>query len=548
MVIGDRRSVSMDTVNAYAGSHAVHISMPGHGGRAGIVQERLALVEGREYTGRIVLRADDSVAPLEVSLVWGGGASDRETVAIDEAAVAYTTVPLTFTAGKSTDNGRLEIVGRGSGNLSIGAVSLMPADNVSGWRADTIALLEELNAPVYRWPGGNFVSGYDWEDGIGDPDRRPPRKNPAWKGIEHNDVGINEYMTLMRLIEAEPFIAVNTGLGGAEAAAREVEYANGSTETPMGKLRAEHGHPEPYGVAWWAVGNEMYGEWQLGHMPLAEYVTKHNRVVDAMRAVDSSIRPIAVGAVGEWSRQMLASSAHHMDLISEHIYWQDEEDLVEHVQQISARIKSVADAHRSYRNEIGALEGKDIRIAMDEWNYWYGPYEYGELGVRYYLQDALGIAAGLHEFFRNSDMYFMANYAQTVNVIGAIKTTETQADLETTGLVLKLYRHHFGTTPVSVSGDFEPLDIAAALTEDGRALTVAVVNPTAEHRTIGLDIEGSTLTGSGRRWLLTGADRWAHNAPGMKRQVDVGETSFTEFPTAMDVEPLSVTVFELAIR
>ena len=115
----------------------------------------------------------------------------------------------------STDNGRIEIVATGKGHFYVGTVSIMPDDNILGWRADTVALFKELNSPVYRWPGGNFVSGYDWKDGIGDPDRRPPRKNPAWKGIEHNDVGIHEFMELCREINAEAFIAVNTGLGGA---------------------------------------------------------------------------------------------------------------------------------------------------------------------------------------------------------------------------------------------------------------------------------------------------------------------------------------------
>ena len=124
----------------------------------------------------------------------------------------------------------------------------MPADNVQGWRADTLARLEELDSPVYRWPGGNFVSGYDWKDGIGDPDRRPPRKNPAWKGIESNDVGIDEFMVLCRELGTEPFIAVNTGLGGAEAAAEELEYMNGAADEPDGPApRGERPSPSPTG-------------------------------------------------------------------------------------------------------------------------------------------------------------------------------------------------------------------------------------------------------------------------------------------------------------
>ena len=335
MVLGEKSGVTMEKENSYVGDHTPRVRLPGEGKPAGIQQERLGLVRGRRYTGRIVLAGDPGAAPIEVSLVWGAGASDRDTVTIARIGEAYAKTSLAFTAGGSTDNGRLEIVGRGTGSFCIGTVSLMPADTIRGWRADTAALVKELNAPVYRWPGGNFVSGYDWKDGIGDPDRRPPRKNPAWKGVEHNDVGIHEFIDLCREIGTEPFIAVNTGLGGAKGAAEEVEYTNGGPETPMGKLRAKNGHPLPFDVKWWAIGNEMYGDWQLGHMPLSEYVKKHIRVVEAMRAVDPTIWPIAVGQLGDWSREMLTHCAGHMSLISEHLYCQDRDSVEAHVPQLA---------------------------------------------------------------------------------------------------------------------------------------------------------------------------------------------------------------------
>ena len=548
MIVGDKEAVSMVTQDSYVGQHTPRIALSGDGKPGGLLQERLGLVDGKEYTGRIVLAGDPQAGPVRVSLVWGGGATDRDTVTIEKIGRAYATFPLRFTSHGSTDNGRLEIVGTGKGHFLIGTVSLMPADNILGWRADTVALLKQLNAPVYRWPGGNFVSGYDWKEGLGDSDRRPPRKNPAWKGIEHNDVGLHEFLDLCREIDAEAFIAVNTGQGGAEAAAEEIEYVNGRADTPMGRLRARNGHPKPWGVKWWAIGNEMYGNWQLGHMPLAEYVKKHNRVVDAMRKVDPGFNPIAVGAKGRWSEQMMTTCADHMSLISEHLYWQDRDDVVSHVAQIAARIREVADAHRGYRKSIAALAGKDIRIAMDEWNYWYGPNEYGELGVRYFLQDALGMAVGLHEFFRNSDIYFMANYAQTVNVIGAIKTTKTEAEFETTGLVLKLYRERFGDVPVQVAGDFKPLDVVAALSPDRTAVTVGVVNPTDEPQRLALKLSGGKFTGRGQKWTLTGAGKWSHNAPGKPRQVDIVQSSFSETIDPLEVAPLSVTLYSFFLR
>ena len=241
-----RRSAAL---SSYVGKYTPKIQLPGGGKPGGILQQRLALVDGKGYSGRIVLAGDPSAAPIEVSLVWGGGASDRETVTVDDITRRYAKVPLRFTARGATDNGRLEIVGKGTGSFLVGTVSLMPANNINGWRADTVALLKELNAPVYRWPGGSFVSGYNWKDGVGDPDRRPPRENPAWKGIEHNDVGIHEFISLCREINAEPFILVNTGFAGAELAAggsrvrqRRPRYPDGETaspERPSGTLRRQ---------------------------------------------------------------------------------------------------------------------------------------------------------------------------------------------------------------------------------------------------------------------------------------------------------------------
>ena len=389
MIIGEKGAVTMmagnstrawprerrsPALSSYVGVHTPRIQLPGDGKPCGMFQQRLALVDGKGYSGRIVLAGDPSAAPIEVSLVWGSGASDRDTVTVDELSPSYAKMPLQFTAGGTTDNGRLEIVGKGTGSFLVGTISLMPADNIKGWRADTVALLKELNAPVYRWPGGSFVSGYNWKDGVGDPDRRPPRENPAWKGIEHNDVGIHEFMDLCREINAEPFIVVNTGFADAKLAAEEVEYVNGGPETPMGKLRAKNGHPEPFGVKWWGVGNETFDQ------PIAEYVKKHKRVEEAMRAIDPSFEAIAVGSASadEWSKKMLASCANHMNLIGEHWYWQSKEDLADHVAQVPAGIKRIADLHRGYRKTLDSLKGKDIRSVMDEWDYWYGRNEYGE--------------------------------------------------------------------------------------------------------------------------------------------------------------------------
>jgi alpha-N-arabinofuranosidase len=540
MVVGDKGSVSMVKEGAYVGEHTPRVTLAGGGKPGGLFQERLGLQQGREYVGRIVLAGDASAGPIEVRLAWGGGAGERHIVKVPLSGSGFATTALRFRAGGTTDNGRLEIIGRGTGSFKVGTVSLMPADNVHGWRADTLARLRELDSPVYRWPGGNFVSGYDWKDGIGDPDKRPPRKNPAWKGIEHNDVGLAEFMQLCREVGTEAYVAVNTGLGGVDSAAQLVQYANGATDTPMGKLRAQHGNLRPFDVRLWAVGNEMYGDWQLGHMPLEKYIEKHKAIVDGMRKVDPKTRLVGVGAVGKWSEAMLTYAPSHMDLLSEHIYWQDKPTVQEHVAQTAEGIRKIADAHRAYRKDIPALEGKDIRIALDEWNFWYGGNEYGELGTRYFLQDGLGAAAALHEMFRNSDIYWMANYAQTVNVIGAIKTSKTDAEMEATGLVLAAYRRHFGTLPLKFTGDAGPLDVSMALTPGRDAITVAVVNPTGEPRSVALDVRGAKTAGEATSILITGKDKWSYNAPGQPRGVEL--TRSTVRSATVEAPPLSVVL------
>jgi alpha-N-arabinofuranosidase len=545
-VIGAAGSASMTTGQAYSGEQDCEITAAGDA--TGIYQDELGLVAGKEYVGRIVIAGDQSAAPVRVSLVWGAGPDDRETVNIKKLSGRVRKQKLAFRAGGSTGNGRLEIVSEGRGSFRIGAVSLMPADNVEGFRADTLALLRELNSPIYRWPGGNFVSGYDWRDGLGERDRRPTRTNPAWTGIETNDVGLDEFVRFCRLIDTEPMIAVNTGFGDAYSAAAEVEYANGSSKTYYGKKRAQNGHKKPYQVKWWCVGNEMYGGWQMGYMKLHHYVLKHNQVEEKMRQVDPAIKTIGVGNVGDWTEGMLTSCSNNMDLISEHFYCQTKGDLLSHIRQIPHNVKHIADAHREYRRSFTGPEWKAIPVALDEWNYWYGPHVYGELGTRYFLQDALGIAAGLHEYFRNSDIYFMANYAQTVNVIGCIKTTKTEAGFATTALPLMLYRKYFGTIPVRVAASESPLDITAAWTTDGTALTVAVVNPTWDTYRLKLNIENARAAQKAKTWVITGENPIVYNTPGEEPKVAIKKTGVTDLTAKAAIAPLSVTLYKMPVQ
>ncbi len=438
-------SFEMDTENPFVGKHTPKFTLK-KDEPASLTQWGLQLKPDTKYVGYVWFKCSEgpestdiglTVSRISVSRSFFSFSPSPKTVPIKvgdyyKHEFEFTLDAKNFYEIEKDASFALNINLKGSGTVHIGCVSLMPADNVHGMRADTLELLKRLNSPVYRWPGGNFVSGYDWKDGIGDRDKRPPRKNPAWKGVEPNDFGLDELMQFCNILNTEPYIAVNTGDGGVKSAVEELEYANGTADTPMGKLRKANGHAEPYGVIWWGIGNEMYGNWQIGHMPVEKYVEKNNEFVDAFRKADPKVKCIAVGHVGKWDEAFLPGAANHMDLFSEHFYCSEKkESVADHVRAIPKSIKNIADAHRKYRETLPGFKDRKppVPIALDEWNYWYGDHVFGELGTRYFQKDGLGIAAGFHYFARLSYIFLLANYAQTLNLIGCIKTSKTAAQM-----------------------------------------------------------------------------------------------------------------------
>jgi alpha-N-arabinofuranosidase len=543
-------SLTMDVERPYVNNWSVKISVSDRARNEvhGIIQDGLSVVKGREYVGYVVAAGKGT---LEATLAWPDEARGYQTVIVNNINADFTTVPIRFRAGGSTEDASLSLGMRGPGEVWIGAVSMMPADNIKGMRADTLKLLKRLGGTIYRWPGGNFVSGYDWRDGIGPRDKRPTRKNPAWKGLEYNDFGIDEFIVFCREVGAEPLVVVNSGLGSPELASALVEYCNGDPDTRYGSRRASGGHSRPYHVRWWGVGNEMWGGFQLGHTSLENYVTRHNEFVRAMRAVDPEIKCVAVGGAdrGGWSETMLSGCADTTDLISEHFYVKaSNKDLAEHVFRISESVRRKVKWQRHLWQTLPALRGKRIPIALDEWNYWYGEPVYGQLGVRYYLRDALGIASGVHEMARNPDVFYMANYAQTVNVIGCIKTTKTDAAFATTALPLMLYRRHFGPISVKVSKAVGPVDVQVALTEDRSKATVGIINASDIERAVKLNVVGGRLTSKAKRYVITGEGEMAYNSPGQPPNVAAAETNSVAFdPTRVRVPPISVTLYVVDI-
>jgi alpha-L-arabinofuranosidase len=496
--VGPDEFVTMDETKAYVGEWSPLVRLEVDAPH-GISQSGLALRAGRAYTGRVAL-AGSPGAKVSISLVWGPNPGDRQTIDVPAPTGGYATIPLSLTARADSSDGRFEVVGTGTGSFRVGVASLMPADNVSGFRAATIRYLKELGIEIARWPGGNFVSAYDWRDGIGERDRRPPRRELAWNGLESNDMGIDDFMTFCRLVGAVPYLAVNSGLGDAHSAAEEVEYVNGPPTSRLGGLRAANGHPVPYGVKIWGVGNEMYGPWQWGHMLITQYAEKHNLMVEAMRKVDPTIQVIASGATPEeaswcyienrqlgtfperetvseplpfafgssqdWTGALLKTSADHIDYLGEHFYGYpnlvidpatlqfvlSDEPMELKVRRLSNRVQFKFEAWEEYLRRFPRLKDKDIRFAFDEWSPRNRALGGGTPPVNHPMLNPLTNALVYHEFFRHSDRVGLAVATGGMGTL-ASDTYGDAIGLRLEGQVMKVLHDHFaGALPVAVDG------------------------------------------------------------------------------------------------
>jgi alpha-N-arabinofuranosidase len=492
--VGPNEVVVMDKAQPFVGDQTPRIQLD-RSTPHGIRQSGLTLVKGKRYTGHIFLRGTRG-AGVKVTLIWGEAANDRQTVAFAALPSTYRKFPLSFEAKADTAEGTLEITGTGSGSFHIGTVSLMPAENVQGFRPDTITLLRQLKSGFWRLPGGNFISDFNWYDSVGDPDKRPPVLDYAWNAVQPNDVGMDEFMTLCKLIGVEPYITVNAGFGDAHSAAEEVEYMNGSVNTRLGALRARNGHPEPYHVKFWNIGNEPWGTFQLGHTDLKYYVLKHNEFAKAMRKVDPSITLIASGLMLEdmnlkgemrakyvgnlqplfgtdvdWTGGLLAHCWGNFDGIAEHWYAQPgrhfdlerakslppdaptenayvkvDQTPLEWARYAANVVRRKAEEWQGYQQQFPGMLDKKIFLSIDEYAYFGGGFN---RGVNLKLALAYGML--FNEMLRHTD--FLKMSAHTMGV-STLDYNSTAATFNTTGLLFKLYGEHFvGSIPVALSGN-----------------------------------------------------------------------------------------------
>jgi alpha-N-arabinofuranosidase len=363
--------------------------------------------------------------------------------------------------------------------------------------------VKELKPAIVRWPGGNFSSGYHWGDGVGNW-KRPTRFDMAWGAEEPNTFGTDEFMQWCRLVNAEPFVVVNAGNGTPEEAAQWVEYCNSSTNTQYASLRRSLGHHEPYGVKLWGIGNELYGNWQIGfNVDGAECARKTIEFANEMRKVDPNIELVAVGCEDpEWNLDMVKHAGECFDYLSVHIYIggaKPYKELTAIPVNIEQRLNGIYSLIQSARQKYGIKH--DIKLAFDEWNVWYPEAKEPLLEQMTNIGDAVFTGGVLNALERLCNKVPIGGFAQTVNVLPLILTSdEGSMVLSPQYLVFKLYGANTGNlvlksvvdTPsdfVSELGEHVPfVDLSATITEDRKTLYLHVVN---RHETESMELKMS---------------------------------------------------------
>ena len=311
-----------------------------------------------------------------------------------------------------------------------------------GFRQDVLGLVRELKVPVVRYPGGNFVSGYNWEDGIGDKSLRPRKLDLAWLTVESNQVGIDEFQEWAKRAGTEVMMAVNLGTRGPDEARNLIEYCNSRTDTYYANLRRKNGFEEPFGFKLWCLGNEMDGDWQICHKTAEEYGRAATETAKVLKWVDPSIELVACGSsdphmptYGAWERTVLEHTYDYVDYVSLHCYYGNRSgntaDFLARAEDMDQFIKNTA----AICDEIKAKKNsnKTVNLSFDEWNVWYRTKDEEKqmerwqtaphlLEEKYNFEDALLVGCMLMTLQNNCDRVKIGCLAQLVNVIAPIMT------------------------------------------------------------------------------------------------------------------------------
>lgn len=386
-----------------------------------------------------------------------------------------------------------------------------PSSDEYCFRKDVIELVKELNVPVVRYPGGNFVSNFFWEDSVGPKDQRKKRLDLAWRTTEPNEVGINEFTKWAKAAGTSVMMAVNLGTRGTADALNLLEYCNLDTDSHYASLRRTHGDKEPYGIKLWCMGNEMDGPWQVGQKTAYEYGRLAAETAKAMKLMDDSIECVACGSAhinmptfGAWEKEVLELSYDYIDYISLHQYFEnkagDTEDFFASIDDLDKFIDTVTSICDEVKKSKGS--NKTVNLSFDEWNCWYHVTEQDDdrmknspwglaphlLEDNYTFEDAIVNGLALIKFIKHSDRVKIACLAQLVNVIAPIRAEKggpawrqtifypfEHASRYGRGTALKT-ELVTGTHSTSSHKDVTDVEAAAVLNKDKTVVTVFAVN------------------------------------------------------------------------
>ncbi|MBS4200477.1 alpha-N-arabinofuranosidase [Bacillus sp. FJAT-49732] len=389
-----------------------------------------------------------------------------------------------------------------------------PESDENGFRKDVIELVKEIDVPLIRYPGGNFVSGYNWEDGIGPKENRPRRLELAWRTIETNELGTNEFVDWAKLVNAEVNMAVNLGTRGIEEARNLLEYCNHPSGTYYSDLRISHGYKEPHKIKTWCLGNEMDGPWQIGHKTAHEYGRLANETAKVMKLVDPSIELVACGSshrkmptFADWEATVLDHTYENVEFISLHQYYGNRSNDVANYLALPLEMDDFIKSVISIADYIKAKKHskKTINLSFDEWNVWYHsnaadrkiePWTIAppQLEDIYNFEDALLVGSMLITLLKHADRVKIACMAQLVNVIAPIMTETGGPAWKQTIFYPYMHASKYGrgvvlnpivSSPKYDSKDFTDvpvLDTTAVYNEENEELTIFAVNRDLDDR------------------------------------------------------------------
>jgi len=394
-----------------------------------------------------------------------------------------------------------------------------------GFRKDVIEAVKRLNVTILRWPGGNFVSGYHWMDGIGPKEKRPRKMELAWNTIESNQFGTDEFIEYCQAIKTEPYICVNMGSGNMDEAQAWVEYCNGDKDSYYANLRRKHGNDKPYNVKYWGLGNEVSGSWQIGHKPAEEYAREAVEFSKVMKWTDPEIELIACGSCGfgpkdmEWNRIVVEKLIDQAEYLGIHMYVGNPENNFQEYMGTSVFIENYIKTVNAVIEAamVVSQQKQRMMIAFDEWNVWYQS-QPNQTKERYNLEDALVIAMFLNAFIRNADTVKIANLAQMVNVIAPIITEPEGLFLQTIFYPLELYANYNGNISIDPyvdcntyhsqkHGEVPYLDVSASYNSDKKVISLNVINRHATD-SINVNIENQygNLGSEGQSFEINGEE------------------------------------------